>query len=73
MATIMDLDELIRLEDALESIMQSFSRQTFVDCHSADYKQQAGETFDIAREWLWSHKTPRKALNEVRRQIETYR
>lgn len=73
MATTMELDELIRLEDALESIMQNFSRQMYVDCHSANHKQEAGETFDTAQELVWSHKSARKALNEVQRQIETYR
>lgn len=69
----MTLDQAIFVEDAIEAISEGVSCQEYVDMHNSKAKSLAAETFESALREIKNHGTARKALNFVRRVIESYR
>jgi len=69
----MTLDQAIFVEDAIEAISEGVTRQEYVDMHHSKAKSLAGDTFESALNEIKTHGTARKALNFVRRIIESYR
>ena len=69
----MTLDEAIEVEDAIEAISEGCTREDYVAMHNPGFKATAGFTYDAAVIEVDKYGTARKALNFVRKVIDTHR
>jgi hypothetical protein len=67
------LTKLIQVEDALDMMLRGMTRAEFVGCTAPEYRAQDDAAWMAGRELVRAHGTMRKALNHVRRGIESFR
>ena len=69
----MTLDDLVRLEDALEAIGDHVDLDGYARMHNADAQADARRAYGEACTAISQHGSRRKALNFVAREIDKYR
>jgi hypothetical protein len=67
------LDELIRLEDALDFIQEGMSKAQHLACFKPELQDVNARSWDKAIEMIATLGSLKKASDVVRREIETYR
>lgn len=65
------LDELVRVEDALDAIIDGrTARQEYIECNKSQVQPLYATAWDCAQEFIQSFGTARKALNQVQKAIQ---